>query len=124
MNSIINVLRKKTTTGHLKEIERRTEKRLELLLSMTIFGCKAKTKNISPNGVYFEATTKTVENYSLGKETMVFIEGTYSKPVLTERNVIITGFGEIVRIDNKGSINHHKKLGVALKFSKEPYVFI
>ncbi|MFQ5964502.1 MAG: PilZ domain-containing protein [Candidatus Scalinduaceae bacterium] len=123
MKSTINISRKKTVASHLRGNERRTEKRTELSLPMTIFDCKAKTKNISPNGVYFEVITKDVENYPLGKEIMVYIEGIYSKSVLTERRVWVNGSGVIVRIDDKGFFNHNKKLGVALKFSKEPNIF-
>jgi hypothetical protein len=118
MNNTTNISRQKTAGSHLEEIESRAEKRVERSLLMTIFDCEVKTKNISPGGVYFEVITKDVENYSLGKEAMVYIEGICSK-----RRVWITGFGLIVRIDDKGFVNHDKKLGVALKFIKEPNVF-
>jgi hypothetical protein len=132
MNSNINVSRKRTTGSGLKRIERRAEKRLERSLPVSILDCEGKTKNISPKGVYFEVTTKDIKYYSPGKEIMVYIEGNDSKSVGTacptksfrrERSVWITVFGVIVRIDDKGYINQDKKLGVALKFSKEPIVF-
>ncbi len=123
MNNTINISRQKTAGSHLEEIERRAEKRVERSLLMTIFDCEVKTKNISPGGVYFEVITKDVKNYSLGKEAMFYIEGICSKSVRTGRRVWITGFGLIVRIDDKGFVNHDKKLGVALKFIKEPNVF-
>ncbi len=124
MNSTINISRRKTVASHLEGIERRTEKRVEISLPIMVFDCEFMTKDISPNGVYFEVTTKDVKNYSLGKEFMVCIEGSYSKSVLTKRRAWITGYGVIVRIDDKGFIKHYKKLGIALKFSKEPNVFI
>jgi hypothetical protein len=122
MNNTINDSRKKTLKSHLEGIERRTEKRLRLSLPMRIFGCDVKTNNISPKGVYFEVTPKDAESYSPGKEVIVCIEG-YSKSVQTGKSVWITVSGIIVRVDKKGLIKH-KKLGVALKFSKEPSVFL
>lgn len=124
MNSTINISRRETVASHLEGIERRTEKRVEISLPIMVFDCEVMTKDISPSGVYFEVTTKDVKNYSLGKEIMVYIEGIYSKSLLTKRRVWITGYGMIVRIDDKGFIKHYKKLGIALKFSKEPNVFI
>jgi hypothetical protein len=123
MNSTINISRKKTIENHLEGNERRTEKRVERSLQMTFSGCVVKTKNISPGGVYFEIITNNGENYQLGKEIKVYIEGIYSEPVLTETRVWVTVSGVIVRIDDKGSINHHKNLGVALKFGNKPDVF-
>jgi hypothetical protein len=125
MNSTINISRKKAVESHLEGSERRTEKRVERSLQMTISGCVVKTKNISPGGVYFETITNygNGENYQLGKEIKVYIEGIYSEPMLTETRVWVTVSGVIVRIDDKGCINHHKNLGVALKFDNKPDVF-
>ncbi len=123
MDSTINISRKKAVESHRKRSERRTEKRVERSLQMTISGCVVKTKNISPSGVYFEIITNNGKNYQLGKEIKVYIEGIYSEPVLTETRVWVTVSGVIVRIDDKGCINHHKNLGVALKFDNKPDVF-
>ncbi len=106
--------------------ERRTSKRLErsLPISLLSYGHAVKLKNISPEGVYFEVITNDVENYSLGKEIMVYVEGFDSKSVGTEGNICITGFGEVVRADGIDIGNHDKKLGVALKFGGELKVYV
>ncbi len=105
--------------------ERRFFARLErsLPISLPSPGHMLKSENISPGGVYFEVITNDVENYALGKEIMVYIEGIDSKSVGTEGSVCITGFGEVVRVDDKGFVDHNKKLGIAVKFIKEPTVF-
>lgn len=123
MNNTVNDSRKKTLKSHLEGIERRTEKRLKLSLPMRIFGCDVKTDNISPKGVYFEVTSKDTEDFSPGKEVIVYIEG-YSKSVQAGKSVWITVSGVIVRVDKKGLIKNKNKLGVALRFSKEPSVFL
>ncbi len=106
--------------------ERRFFARLErsLPISLLSHGHMVKSKNISPEGVYFEVITNDVKNYALGKEIMVYIEGSDSKSVGTERNVCITGFGEVIRVDEIDITNHDKKLGVALKFDGELKVYV
>ncbi len=122
MNSTVTIS-KKTVANHLKRIERRAEKRLSLSLPIILLDQKVKTKNISPEGVYFEVTTKDIKNYSPGRVTMVQIEVIYSKPELPEKRVWVAGFGEIVRVDEIDTINHYKKLGVALAFSEKLKVY-
>jgi hypothetical protein len=106
--------------------ERRASERLErsLPISLLSHGHMVKLKNISPEGVYFEVITNDVNNYALGKEIMVYIEGIGSIYVGTEGSVCITGFGEIVRVEGIDITNHDKKLGVALKFSEELKVYV
>ncbi len=122
MNSTVTIS-KKTVANHLKRIERRAEKRLSLSLPIILLDQKVKTKNISPEGVYFEVTTKDIKNHSPGRVTMVQIEVIYSKPELPEKRVWVAGFGEIVRVDEIDTINHYKKLGVALAFSEKLKVY-
>ncbi len=122
MNSTVNIS-KKTVANHLKGTERRAEKRIEDSLLIRTFDCEVKTKNISPEGVYFEVTTKDIKNYSPGRVTMVHIEVIYSKHELPEKRVWVAGFGEIVRVDEIDTINHYKKLGVALAFSEKLEVY-
>ncbi|KKK48895.1 hypothetical protein LCGC14_3140530 [marine sediment metagenome] len=130
MNSTVNIS-KKTVANHLKRIERRAEKRIERRAEKRIehsllirtFDCEVKTKNISPEGVYFEVTTKDIKNYSPGRVIMIQIEAIYSKPELPVIRVCIAGFGEIVRVDEIDTINHYKKLGVALAFSEKLEVY-
>ncbi len=99
--------------------ERRFFARLKHSLPITLLSQKVKSKNISPEGVYFEVTTKDIEKYSLGKVIMIQIEVIYSEPVLPEKRVWVSGLGDIIRVDGIDINNHDKKLGVALKFSEE-----
>ncbi len=122
MNSSVNIS-KKTVANHLKRIERRAEKRLSLSLSIILLDQKVKSKNISPEGVYFEVTTKDIKNYSPGRVIMIQIEVIYSKPELPEKRVWVTGFGEIIRVDEIDITNQDRKLGVALKFIKKLEIF-
>jgi hypothetical protein len=55
---------------------------------------------------------------------MIQIEVIYSKPELPEKRVWVAGFGDIVRVDEIDTINHYKKLGVALAFSEKLEVFL
>jgi hypothetical protein len=122
MNSTVTIS-KKTVANHLKRIERRAEKRLSLSLSIILPDQKVKSKNISPEGVYFEVTTKDIKNYSPGRVIMIQIEVIYSKPELPVIRVWVAGFGEIIRVDEIDTINHYKKLGVALAFSEKLEVY-
>ncbi len=122
MNSSVNIS-KKTVANHLKRIERRAEKRLSLSLPIILLDQKVKSKNISPEGVYFEVTTKDIKNYSPGRVIMIQTEVIYSKPELPEKRVWIAGFGEIIRVDEIEIINQDRKLGVALKFIKKLEIF-
>ncbi len=123
MNSTVNIS-KKTVVNHLKGTERRAEKRIEDSLLIRTFDCEVKTKNISPEGVYFEVTTKDIENYSPGKVIMIEVEFTNSQFGLhEERTDRLIGFGEVVRVDGTDINNHDKKLGVALKFCEELKVY-
>ncbi len=103
-------------SNHSKGIERRTSERLELTLPITFFNKKVKTKNVSAGGVYFEVITSNIENYSSGKEFMIGIEVVNSIFTLSERTVWLTGFAKIARANEIYTLNHDKKLGVAMKF--------
>ncbi len=54
---------------------------------------------------------------------MIQIEVIYSMPELPEKRVWVAGSGEIVRVDEIDTINHYKKLGVALAFSEKLEVY-
>ncbi len=104
--------------------ERRGSGRLECLLPITLLDSEVRSKNISPEGVYFEVTTKDIENYSPGKVIMIEVEFTNSQFGLPEeRTYRLIGFGEVVRVDGIDINNHDKKLGVALKFCEELKVY-
>ncbi len=94
--------------------ERRFFARLKRSLPITLLDSKVKSKNISPEGVYFEVTTKDIENYSPGRAIIIQIEVIYSKSELPEKRVWVAGFGEVVRVEGIDITNHDKKLGVAL----------
>ncbi len=104
--------------------ERRFFARLKRSIPITLIGQKVKSKNISPEGVYFEVTTKDIENYSPGKVIVVEVEFTNSQFVLLERTDRFIGFGEVVRVEGIDITNHDKKLGVALAFSEKLEVYV
>jgi hypothetical protein len=122
MNSAVNIS-KKTVANHLKRIERRTEKRIELSLPMTLLGQKVKSENTSPGGVYFEVITNDIEKYSPGKTSEIEIIVSTSTPRLPKKPVKLTGTGMIIRVDEIETINQDRKLGVALKFIKKLEIF-
>jgi len=99
-------------------IERRVDKRLELSLPITLLNQEVKSKNISPGGVYFEVTADNIEEYSLGKTTMIRIVTSVSTPGLPSKIVELTGIGMIIRIDKIDARYKGKRFGVALKFSE------
>ncbi len=99
--------------------ERRFFARLKHSLPITLLDSEVKSKNISPEGVYFEVTTKDIENYSPGKVIMIEVEFTNSQFWLPERTDKLIGFGEVVRVEGIDITNHDNKFGVALKFSEE-----
>ena len=104
--------------------ERRGSGRLKCSLPITLLDSKVKSKNIGPEGVYFEVATKDIENYSPGKVIMIEVEFTSSQFGLPEeRTGRLIGFGEVVRVDGIDLNNHDKKLGVALKFCDELKVY-
>ena len=107
-----------------KRIERRAGKRLELSLPMTLLGQKVKSKNISSGGVYFEVITNDIEKYSPGKTSTIEIIVSTSTPTLPQKTVKLTGTGMIIRMDEIEIINQDRKLGVALKFSKNLETFL
>ena len=102
--------------------ERRVFARLKRSLPITLLDSEVKSKNISPEGVYFEVTTKDIENYSPGKVIKIeieVVECTNSQFGLPVRTYRLIGFGEVVRIGEIDINSHDKKLGVVLKFSEK-----
>ncbi len=109
-------------TASTKGIERRVDKRLELSLPIKLLNQEVKSKNISPGGVYFEVTADNIEEYFLGKTTMIRIVTNVSTHGLPSKIVELTGIGMIIRIDKIDARNKGKKFGVALKFSERPEI--
>ncbi len=122
MNSTVTIS-KKTVANHLKRIERRVEKRIELSSPMTLLDQKVKSENISPGGVYFEVITNDIEKYSPGKTSTIEIIVSTSTLTLPKKLVKLTGIGMIIRVDEIEIINQDRKLGVALKFIKKLEIF-
>jgi hypothetical protein len=104
--------------------ERRVFARLKRSLPITLLDSEVKSKNISPEGVYFEIITKNIENYSPGKVIMIEVEFTNSQFGLPEGTDRFIGFGEVVRMDGIDINNHDKRLGLALKFSERLKLYI
>ncbi len=123
MNNTVTISRK-SVANHLKRIERRAEKRIELSLPMTLLCQKVKSENISPGGVYFEVITNDIEKYSPGKTSATEIIISTSTPMLPKKTVKLTGTGMIIRVDEIEIINQDRKLGVALKFIKKLETFL
>ena len=105
-------------------IERRVGKRLELSLPMTLLGQKVKSENIGPGGVYVEVITNDIEKYSPGKTSTIEIIVSTSTAPFPQKTVKLTGTGMITRMDEIEIINQDRKLGVALKFSKNLETFL
>ncbi len=122
MNNTVTIS-KKPVANHLKRIERRTEKRIELSLPMTLLGQKVKSENTSPGGVYFEVITNDIEKYFPGKTSAIEIIVSTSTLTLPKKLVKLTGTGMIIRVDEIEIINQDRKLGVALKFIKNLEIF-
>ncbi len=103
-----------------KGIERRAAKRLGLSMPITLLNQKFETKNISSNGVYFEATTSDsdTETYSPGKTYRIEIETGAYESIVNKRNVKLTGIGETVRTEIKRINQNRNKLGVGMRFKK------
>ncbi len=109
-------------TNFSKGIERRVDKRLELSLPITLLNQEVKSKNISSGGVYFEVTADNIEEYYLGKTTLIRIVTSVSTPGLPSKIVELTGIGMIIRIDEIDGRYKDKKFGVSLKFSERPEI--
>lgn len=109
-----------TVADNSKEIERRTAKRLSLSMPITLLNQKFETKNISSNGVYFEATTSDsdTETYSPGKTYKFEIETDGDEPTINNRKVRLIGIGVAVRVEIKRINQNRNKLGVGMRFKK------
>lgn len=99
--------------------ERRSFARTKHSLPITLLDSEVKSKNISPEGVYFEVITKDIENYSPGKVILCEVEYNNSRFEIPKKTGRFIGFGEVVRVDAIDINNPNKKLGVALKFSEK-----
>lgn len=116
-----------------KGTERRFGKRLNISLPITLLDHKAKSKNVSPGGIYFEVSTNDADKYSPGKTIKIEITtGTYTHKI-SGQMIKVTGTGVITRIDKLSSKlacsieearRRGEKLGVALKFNKRPELFV
>ncbi len=104
--------------------ERRFFARLKRSLPITLLDSEVKSKNISPEGVYFEVITNDIEKYSPGEtSTIEIIVNTFTS-MLPKKTVKLTGTGMIIRVDETENINQDRKLCVALKFIKKLEAFL
>ena len=67
-------------------------------------------------------TADNIEEYFLGKTTMIRIVTNIFTPGLPSKIVKLTGIGMIIRIDKIDASSKGKKFGVALKFSERPEI--
>ncbi len=106
--------------NYSKGIERRAAKRLSLSMPITLLNQKFETKNISSNGVYFEATTsdRDTETYSPGKTYKFEIETGVYEPTINNRKVRLIGIGETVRTEIKRINQNRNILGIGMRFKK------
>ena len=104
-----------------KEIERRSDKRLDLALPIKLPGHKAKSKNISSSGVYLEVETDVVELFSPGKKITIEVAANIYTPWLPSKTARFTGGGVILRANTVEGTKHNsekrtKRLRIALNF--------
>lgn len=104
-----------------KEIERRSDKRLDLSLPIKLLGHDAKSKNISSSGVYLEVETDVVELFSPGKKITIEVAANIYTPWLPSKTARFTGGGVILRANTVEGTKHNsekrtKRLRIALNF--------
>jgi hypothetical protein len=115
------ILKNKTMSALFKGIERRSDKRLELLLPIKLLGHEGKSKNISSSGVYLEVETDVAEQFSPGKKITIEVAANIYTPWLPSKTVRFTGKGVILRANTVEGTEHDsekrtKRLGIALNF--------
>ena len=108
---------KKSNASNLKE--RRSHKRLELVLPISLHSHKGKSENISNGGVYLEMTTDNAEDFSKGKMMEFEVTAKTSKIGLNNGILGLTTRGVIVRADKFTDRNNETKLGIALEFNEK-----
>lgn len=98
--------------------ERRTQKRLELALPISLHSHKGKSGNISNSGVYLEMITGNFEKFTKGKVMKFEVTAPTTKVGFENRILGLSTNGVIVRSDKIATSNNETKLGIALKFSE------
>jgi hypothetical protein len=102
-----------------KRTERRSDKRLERPLQITLLDHKVNSGNISPGGVYFEVVTDNIELFSLGRTVEFEILAKTCTPVSSSGTIRLKGSGKIIRNNKIGNKQYDKKYGIALTFSEK-----
>ncbi len=102
-----------------KRIENRSYARLELSLPLKLLNHKAKTRNISPGGAYFEVVTDNIGLFSPGEMIKFEILAKTSTLRLPSGMIRLAGNGIIVRNEEISNDRYGKKLGVALVFTEK-----
>jgi hypothetical protein len=100
-----------------EDSDRRTDKRLELPLQISLYDQNGQTINISTTGVYFEVITDDIEAFSPGTIIPIQITADTSVPGIGERKIKLKGNGTIIRNDIKNVTTHGNELGVAVQFN-------
>ncbi len=99
--------------------ERRSHKRLELVLPITLHTHTGKSENISNGGVYLEVLTGNAENFSKGKMMEFEVTAKTSKVGFESRILALSTKGVIVRADEIAKEKNRLRLGIALEFDKK-----
>ena len=99
--------------------ERRSHKRLELVMPISLHSHKGKSGNISNSGVYLEMITDNAENFLKGKMMEFEVTAKTSKIGFENRILGFSTKGVIVRAEKIDSRNNETKLGIALEFNEK-----
>ncbi len=99
--------------------EKRSYKRLDLVLPISLHSHEGKSGNISNSGVYLEMTTDNAEDFSKGKMMEFEVTAKTSKVGFESRVLGLSTKGVIVRADKVATRNHGTRLGIALEFNEK-----
>ena len=99
--------------------ERRSYKRLDLALPISLHSHKGKSENISNGGVYLEMTTENFEKFSKGKIMKFEVTAKTSKIGFENRILELSTRGVILRADKIPSRNNETRLGIAMEFNEK-----
>ena len=101
-----------------KDDDRRTDRRIELPLEISLYDNSGKAINISATGVYFEVITDDIEAFSPGAAIPIQITASASTPGTGERNIKLNGNGTVIRSKIKNVTSHGNEIGVAVQFNE------
>ena len=99
--------------------ERRSHKRLELVLPITLHSHKGKSENISNGGVYLEMAIDDTDKFIKGKMMEFEVTAKTFKIGIENRILGLATKGVIVRADKFTARNNETRLGIALEFNEK-----